>query len=137
MMATLRTKSEAAARYSHSALDHGRQPQAQPQRQAAIAELKNEGFVSTVSIWEAATQYRSGKLPEAAPLVNDPSRILSLLHLRPLPLQLDHARLAGSIVSPHKDPFDRMLAAQAILNGLTLVSSDKVFDSMLVTRLWS
>jgi PIN domain nuclease of toxin-antitoxin system len=69
-------------------------------------------------------------------LVQDPVRVLSLMRLTVLPLQLEHARLAGSLVSPHKDPFDRMLAAQSLLEGLTLVSNDAVFDSMLVTRLW-
>ena len=59
-----------------------------------------------------------------------------MMNFQVLPLQLNHAKLAGSIVSRHKDPFDRMLAAQALLEDLTLVSTDAVFDSMLVTRLW-
>jgi PIN domain nuclease of toxin-antitoxin system len=104
--------------------------------QAAISNLDNEGYVSVISVWEAAIKYRSGKLAEAAPLVQDPERVLSLMHLTALPLQIEHARLAGSLVSAHKDPFDRMLAAQALLEGLTIVSRDAVFDSMLVTRLW-
>lgn len=104
--------------------------------QMAISSLGNEGYVSVVSVWEAATKYRSGKLSEAAPLVEDPGRVLSLMRFTALPLQLEHARLAGSLVSNHKDPFDRMLAAQSLLEGLTLVSNDAVFDSMLVTRLW-
>lgn len=58
------------------------------------------------------------------------------MRFRVLPLQIDHARLAGSIVSIHQDPFDRMLAAQALLEGLTLVSRDEIFDTMLVPRLW-
>jgi len=102
----------------------------------AISNLGNDGYVSVVSVWEAAIKHRSGKLPEAAPLVQDPLRVLSLMRFTALPLQLEHARLAGSLVSTHKDPFDRMLAAQALLEGLTLVSKDAVFDSMLVTRLW-
>jgi PIN domain nuclease of toxin-antitoxin system len=103
---------------------------------SAISNLANEGYVSVVSVWEAAIKYRAGKLPEAAPLVHDPGRILSLMRFTALPLQLEHARLAGSLVSSHKDPFDRLLAAQSLLEGLTLVSRDAVFDSMVVTRLW-
>ena len=103
---------------------------------SAILSLANECCVSVVSVWEAATKHRNGKLPDAAPLVNDPGRVFNILRIQPLPLQLDHARLAGSLVSSHKDPFDRMIAAQAILEGLTLVSADPVFESMLVTRLW-
>jgi PIN domain nuclease of toxin-antitoxin system len=101
-----------------------------------VRSLENEAFVSVVSVWEAATKFRKGKLPFAAPLVSDPAAALAMMNLIVLPLGLEHARLAGSLVSPHKDPFDRMLAAQAILEGLVLVSNDKVFDTMLVTRLW-
>jgi len=111
-------------------------PKLSQKAHSAIANLKNESYVSVISIWEAAIKYRSGRLSEAAPLVLDPARVLSLMHFTILPLQLEHARLAGSLVSPHKDPFDRMLAAQALLEGLTLVSNDTVFDSMLITRLW-
>ena len=103
---------------------------------ASIANLGNESYVSVVSVWEAATEYRNGKLPEAEPLVHDPARVFSLMRITALPLQLEHARLAGSLVNQHKDPFDRMLAAQALLEGLTLVSRDAVFDAMLVTRIW-
>ena len=102
----------------------------------AVRSLDNEAYVSVVSVWEAATKFRIGKLPLAAPLVSDPAAALARMNLGILPLQLEHAHLAGSMVSDHKDPFDRMLAAQALLEGLTLVSNDRVFDSMLVTRLW-
>ena len=111
-------------------------PKLSSNAQAAISNLSNEGYVSVISVWEAAIKYRSGKLAEAAPLVQDPARVLSLMRFTALPLHLEHARLAGSLVSAHKDPFDRMLAAQALLEGLTLVSNDAVFDTMLVTRLW-
>jgi PIN domain nuclease of toxin-antitoxin system len=111
-------------------------PRLSQKAQSAIVNLANEAYVSVVSVWEAAIKHRNGKLPEAAPLVSDPRRILTGMGIQPLPLQLDHVRLAGSLVSPHKDPFDRMLAAQALLEGLTLVSKDPVFDSMLVTRIW-
>jgi PIN domain nuclease of toxin-antitoxin system len=114
----------------------GNSPKLSKNAKAEIEVLDNECFVSVISVWEAAIKFRSGRLPEAAPLVEDPTRILSLLRFTALPLQLKHARLAGSIVSLHKDPFDRMIAAQALLDGLTLVSSDQVFDTMLVKRLW-
>ena len=103
---------------------------------SAISHLGNEGYVSVISVWEAATKHRNGKLAEAAPLVNNPARVLTALGFLTLPLQLEHARLAGTLVSPHKDPFDRMLAAQALLEGLTLVSNDAAFDTLLAPRLW-
>jgi PIN domain nuclease of toxin-antitoxin system len=103
---------------------------------SAVKNRNNEVVVSVVSVWEAATKYRQGKLPEAARLLSDPPEVLDRMRFTHLPLQLDHAKLGGSLVSRHKDPFDRMLAAQALLEGLTLVSADTIFDSMLVTRLW-
>ncbi len=114
----------------------GQSAKLSPNSQTAIAAVGNEVFVSVASIWEAGIKHRSGKLPEAAPLTNDPKRILTTLNFSALPVQLEHARLAGSLASTHKDPFDRMLAAQALLEGLTLVSRDVFFDSLLVNRLW-
>jgi PIN domain nuclease of toxin-antitoxin system len=104
--------------------------------ESAIKDLDNEVFVSVGSIWEAAIKYRSGRLPQAAALLRDPSSALSIFRFRPLELELEHARLAGLLDSFQKDPFDRMIAAQAILEGLTLISSDAVFTSMPVTLLW-
>jgi PIN domain nuclease of toxin-antitoxin system len=102
----------------------------------AVTNLDNEAYVSVVSVWEAATKFRLGKLPSAAPLVSDSRKALSAMGMTVLSLELEHAQLAGSMLNAHKDPFARMLAAQALLEGLTLVSHDEVFDSMLVTRLW-
>ena len=102
----------------------------------AIETLTNEVFVSVVNVWEAATKHRSGKLPEAARLVSDPSSVFAQLRFVSLPVHVEHARLGGSMPHTHKDPFDRMLAAQALIEGLMLVSKDDIFDSMLVTRLW-
>jgi PIN domain nuclease of toxin-antitoxin system len=53
-----------------------------------------------------------------------------------LPINLEHGQLAGSLPGPHRDPFDRMLAAQALLAGLVLVSNETVFDRYGVRRLW-
>jgi len=111
-------------------------PQLSQNAKAAIKSLGNEAFVSVGSVWEAAIKYRIGKLPQAATLVNNPKGVLAVLRMTPMSVGLEHAKLAGSLAHPHKDPFDRMLAAQALLEGLTLVSKDAVFDSMLVTRLW-
>ena len=69
-------------------------------------------------------------------LLKDPHLTLTSLGFRDLPLTLSHARLGGLLSHPHKDPFDRMLAAQALLESLTLVSVDTVFDDFAVARLW-
>jgi PIN domain nuclease of toxin-antitoxin system len=102
----------------------------------ALRDSNNEGFVSVVSIWEIATKVRIGKMQEPGDLLRDPHSALGRLGFRDLPLTLSHARLGGSLNHPHKDPFDRMLAAQALVEGLTLVSVDTIFDDIPVARLW-
>jgi PIN domain nuclease of toxin-antitoxin system len=102
----------------------------------ALADGSNEIFVSVVCIWEIATKVRIGKMPEPGNLLKEPNVALATLGYSDLPLSLSHAKLAGSIDHPHKAPFDRMLAAQARIEGLTLISIDKVFDDLAVTRLW-
>jgi PIN domain nuclease of toxin-antitoxin system len=101
-----------------------------------LEDDSNEVFVSVVCIWEIATKVRIGKMQEPGDLLRDPHSALERLGYRDLPLTLSHARLGGSLIHPHKDPFDRMLAAQALLEGLTLVSVDSVFDDLPVARLW-
>jgi len=103
---------------------------------AVLENDLNEVFVSVVCIWEIATKVRIGKMPEPGDLLRDPRSALARLGYRDLPLTLDHARLGGLLAHSHKDPFDRMLAAQALLEGLTLVSIDSVFDDLSVARLW-
>ena len=101
-----------------------------------ISDEGNAILVSAASAWEIATKVRIGKMQEPGDLLRDPRSALERLGYRDLPLTLSHARLGGSLIHPHKDPFDRMLAAQAILEGLTLVSVDSVFDDLPVARLW-
>jgi PIN domain nuclease of toxin-antitoxin system len=103
---------------------------------AAILLPSNPAFASAASVWEAATKFRLGRFPEAALLVDNPGKVLVSLEIDALPLSVEHARLAGSLVHTHQDPFDRMLAAQALLEGLTVVSADVIFDEFAVSRLW-
>jgi PIN domain nuclease of toxin-antitoxin system len=102
----------------------------------AVKDASAEVYVSVVSIWEIATKVRIGKMEEPGDLLRNPHVSLRKLGFYDLPLTLSHARLGGSMIHTHKDPFDRMLAAQALLEGLILVSTDAVFDSLAVTRLW-
>ncbi len=111
-------------------------PRLSASARAVLVSLDSPVYVSAVSIWEAATKYRLGKLPEAAHLIESTSEVLVAMSFLPLPLDLDHARLGALLDHPHRDPFDRMLAAQAIVTGCTLLSADAVFDSMRVRRLW-
>jgi PIN domain nuclease of toxin-antitoxin system len=89
--------------------------------------LKDAGttvLVSPVSALEIATKYRLGKLAGAEPVIMGYAAHLATLRARELPVLATHALTAGLFAVPHRDPFDRLLAAQAITEGLTLLSSD-------------
>jgi PIN domain nuclease of toxin-antitoxin system len=103
---------------------------------SVIADLENEVFVSAASAWEIATKYRIGRLPQAAALSVDVSGALASQGFIELPITVLHGQTAGSLRGPHRDPFDRMLIAQAKLAGLVLVSNEAVFDHYAVRRLW-
>jgi PIN domain nuclease of toxin-antitoxin system len=107
-----------------------------PGARKAVADRGNAVYLSAASVWEASIKFRLGRFPEAKLLLDNPGRVLDSMGIDPLPISLEHALLAGSIAGAHRDPFDRMLAAQARLEGMTLASADKVFDTLGVSRLW-
>jgi PIN domain nuclease of toxin-antitoxin system len=102
----------------------------------AIAEPGNLVFVSAASAWEITTKNRIGKLPGAALFSNRVGEIIALQGFLELPISVAHAEKAGSLPGAHRDPFDRMLIAQAVAGGLTLVSNERLFDAFGVSRLW-
>ena len=79
---------------------------------------------------------RLGKLPTAEDLVTHFESYLAELECQPLPISLAHAIKAGTLAGTHRDPFDRMLIAQAQLEGLKIVSNDRIFDDYGVERIW-
>ena len=95
---------------------------------AAMIDPENEVFVSAASAWEIATKYRIGRLPQAAALALDVPGALASQGFVELPITVLHGQTAGGLPGPHRDPFDRMLIAQATLAGLVLVSNEAVFD---------
>ncbi|MGI8839840.1 MAG: type II toxin-antitoxin system VapC family toxin [Caulobacteraceae bacterium] len=92
--------------------------------------------VSAVSAFEITIKYRSGKLPNVAALAENFVRLMRDFGFEDLPISLRHAQAAGLLAIPHKDPFDRLLIAQAQIEGLTLVSNEAMFDAFAVSRLW-
>ncbi|MEX1184778.1 MAG: type II toxin-antitoxin system VapC family toxin [Gemmatimonadota bacterium] len=94
-----------------------------------------EVFVSAASAWEVTTKARLGKLT-AGPLAHQLAEEVRRQGFLPLPITLDHAQRAGNLPGPHRDPFDRMLIAQAQAEDLHLISNDRVFDRYGVKRLW-
>lgn len=101
----------------------------------AIGTPDNEVFVSAASAWEVTTKARIGKLT-AGPLAQDFVGEVRRQGFLPLPITLDHGQRAGSLPGEHRDPFDRMLIAQAQAENLVLVSNEAVFDSYGIQRLW-
>ncbi len=84
-------------------------------------------LVSAASAWEICTKVRIGKLPTGSALCEDFSAYLQRFHFDPLAITIDHGRLAGRLPGAHKDPFDRMLAAQALIEDVPLVTNDPAF----------
>jgi PIN domain nuclease of toxin-antitoxin system len=103
---------------------------------SAIADPENEILVSAISAFEVTTKYRLGKWPEMATLVTDFEVIVMAERFSFLPIATTHALLAGRLPGEHKDPFDRLLAAQAKLESLVLISADAALDSFGVERFW-
>ncbi|MFD4422035.1 type II toxin-antitoxin system VapC family toxin [Agromyces sp. NPDC058484] len=102
-----------------------------------IADRANELVVSAASAWEIGTKVRIGRLPHAVPLVKNYTRLVGQLGATALPMHQEHALFAGTLDWNHRDPFDRMLAAQAVLENATLVTIDPVFGAMKAVRtLW-
>lgn len=110
--------------------------QLSPAAREAIGDEANEVFVSAASAWEVSTKHRLGKLPEAGPLAVDFVREVRAEGFAPLAISLEHGQVAGSLVGAHRDPFDRMLMAQAREEKMGLVSNEVVFDKFGVTRIW-
>ena len=95
-----------------------------------------EPVVSAASAWEITTKHRLGKLPEAGDL---PDRLMDYLTEQRfvlLPITAPHAAAAGRLRIAHKDPFDRLLMAQANLEGLTILTADRAFTEAGVKVLW-
>ena len=104
--------------------------------QDVISGEANEIFVSAASAWEMATKHRIGKLSSLDPIAADLEAAIVGQGFRALPISLRHGQIAGALPGPHRDPFDRMLIAQAMLDDLVLVSNEAPFDSYGVRRLW-
>ncbi len=92
----------------------------------------NRIIVSSASAWEIATKYRIGKLPEAKQLVEQYSQILHQAKFIELAITTDHALRAGSLPIAHRDPFDRMIMAQAELESWPVITYDRAFQTGLI-----
>lgn len=97
---------------------------------------RSELYVSAATAWEIATKVRIGKLQIALPFIEDLPREVVRLGYRTLPVSLAHGHRAGRLSAAHKDPFDRMLAAQSLMEDLPLITVDPLFQQFGVSTIW-
>ena len=102
----------------------------------AIADAPDAVYVSAASVWKISTSHRLGKLPGVSAIVADLAGVMREQQFHELPISIRHAETAGALPGPHRDPFDRMLIAQALIEDFDLVSNERAFDAYGVRRLW-
>jgi PIN domain nuclease of toxin-antitoxin system len=93
-------------------------------------------FVSSASAWEIATKFRIGKLPLGGEIVRNYSKYLARLGADEMPMSSEYALRAGAFTNDHRDPFDRMLAAQASIEEMPLVTRDVALREFDIEVLW-
>jgi len=101
-----------------------------------ISETRNTPIVSAASAWEVATKVRLGKLPTASDLAADFSGHLEREGFQVLAISAEHGIRAGLLPGPHKDPFDRMLIAQAQAENMPIISNEILFESYGIRCIW-
>jgi PIN domain nuclease of toxin-antitoxin system len=111
-------------------------PELSRRASALIADRANTILVSSASAWEIATKHRLGRLPEASVLVQDMTGWFERVGLVELPITVAHAQRAGSWRVAHRDPFDRMLAAQSMLEDVPILGRDEALQGFGVQLVW-
>jgi PIN domain nuclease of toxin-antitoxin system len=111
-------------------------PKLSGQAMKAIADEKNSIFVSAASAWEIATKQRIGKLEHLPGVVERFAELVAADGCTHLPMTYVHSLRAGSCTMQHRDPFDRMLAAQSELEMLPIVTLDPAFSSFDCRTFW-
>ena len=102
----------------------------------AINARASHIYISAISAYEMAFKHREGKLPGVGALLMRLEDDIIDRGFTPLPVTLEHGRRAGELADEHGDPFDRMLAAQAICEGMQIVSNDEKLTALGAKCLW-
>ena len=101
-----------------------------------IADNENDVYVSAASVWEIATKARLGKLPQALSVAHRLIMVVAEQGFRTMDITIEHGERAGWFVIEHRDPFDRMLAAQAQTSGMPIATKDLIFSDFGVETVW-
>ena len=107
-----------------------------PSARAAIGDEHAVVLVSAASAWEIATKVRLGKLPGGVEVAGDIAACVAGQGFQPLDISVPDAQRAGLLLGDHRDPFDRMIAAQSLARDIPVVSADAALDGFGVRRLW-
>lgn len=111
-------------------------PRISPIAQSLIEDSQNERLLSYASLWEIAVKASIGKLPLHVPFEQLIPAELRRNAIEILDLTIEHLNQVITLPFHHRDPFDRMLTAQAVVEGLSILSADPIFDTYEVDRLW-
>ena len=111
-------------------------PRLSPTAKGVITDPANEILVSAASAWEIAAKFRLGRLPAAHVLVQDISGWVLKAGFRELAVTILHAQRAGTFPHEHRDPFDRMLAAQSMIESAPLISRDAALAAFGASLVW-
>ncbi len=101
-----------------------------------IEDAGHEILVSAASAWEISTKFRLGKLPGARLLAENFTDAIGGLGFDELPITGHAAQVAGGFTVHHRDPFDRMLAAQALIEHVPLITNDPAFEAFGIRAVW-
>ena len=107
-----------------------------PTSRKLIEGTENEKFVSAASIWETAIKVSIGKMSLMAPFDDIFPRQLEINGFDLLPVKIEHSSIVATLPFHHRDPFDRIIAAQAIAESMFIVSLDEIFDHYGINRKW-
>ncbi len=107
-----------------------------PRVLSLVKDRENRLFVSAASAWEIATKHRIGKYPQGGRIIEEWSLRLRADRFQELPITSTHALRAGRLPGAHRDPFDRMLAAQGLLEDLPVLSADHAVSDLGAPRIW-
>ncbi len=107
-----------------------------PRLRLDLEHPDTEFVISAVCLWEIATKVRRGRWPEAEEVIATLDDVLAKRAYFPLAITIKHVQTAGFLAGHHRDPFDRMLAAQSQVEGIPLLSADPVFQTFGTAVIW-
>ncbi|WP_256555918.1 type II toxin-antitoxin system VapC family toxin [Oscillatoria sp. HE19RPO] len=112
-------------------------PRIRPDLQDRIADENNQKLLSKASVWEVAIKQSIGKLNFARPFRDVIEQQLVTNGIDLLDISLAHIEIVSSLPLHHRDPFDRLIIAQGIVEQIPIISADAIFDAYPIQRIWS